>query len=206
MKPEETTPPASRYESGFSMLELLAVLAIVMIMIALTLPSWVQSQKSYGTDDAAGQVVDFVRFAYQTSLTQRQTMRVSIDPAAGRIRAIDENGPGTSDDVVLRDELLPTSDLIMFGKPDNVTATPPAPFAFTAAPFNGSSWEIRFRSDGVAINSSNTPQSATIYLYSPLSNGSSETSDVGLTRAITIFGPAGSVRLWGFNGSAFVQR
>src|SRR5690606_15429659 len=74
-----------RSAHGFSTLELLVVLAIVIIMIAATVPSLIQSQRTYATEDAAKQVIDFLRSGYERSLTQRQVMRVKIDRGSGMI-------------------------------------------------------------------------------------------------------------------------
>lgn len=204
--PEEYAGDALRRAQGFSMIELLVVLAIIVIMVAVTLPSLVTMQRAYATDDAAGQTLDFLRAAYEQSLTQRQVMRVRIDRAAGTIQIIDEETAGNAtDDKVIRSEALTPQSTVAIGKPTG-QPDPPPPYNFTAAAFSSNVWEIRFRSDGVAINATHRPQSAALYFYTPRAGNPTATDDTGLVRVVTIFGPTGSVKLWGYTGSAYVQR
>ena len=188
------------------MLELLVVLAIIVIMVAVTVPSFVKMQRSYATDDAAGQVIDFLRSAYERSLTQRQVMRVRIDRGAGTVQLIDEESAASpTDDTVVRSESLTPSSTVTIAKP---TSQPdlPSPYNFTQAAFASNVWEIRFRSDGVAINASGRPQSATLFFYTPRAGTPAATDDTGLVRAVSVFGPTGSIKLWGYTGSEYVQR
>jgi Tfp pilus assembly protein FimT len=197
--------PEQRRARGFSVFELLVVLAIVIVMVALTIPSLVMSQRTYATDDAAGQAVDFLRSAYERALTQRQIMRVKIDRGSGTIQLVDENGPGEEDDDVVRTEPLAALGTVTIGKPSGVPK-PPAPYDFEAASFATNSWEIRFRSDGLAMNSTGRPQSAALYFYLPQPGNATAVDTPGLVRAITIFGPTAAVKLWGYDGAKFVKR
>ena len=207
VKPEERVGRlASAHDSGFSMIELLVVIAIIAVMLAVVLPSVLMQRKVAATDDASAQAIDFLRGAYERALTQRQVMRVRIDRAAGTIQLHDENGPGTSDDEMVRQESLFPQSEVAINEPLGYPK-PPSPFDFASAAFVDNAWEIRFRSDGVAMNATGAPQSATLYFYVPAAGSSAVAENPLLLNAVTVFGPTASIRLWGYTpANGFVQR
>jgi len=189
-------------QGGFSIVELLAVIAIIAIMIAIALPSIFSGRRIYAVDDASNQLVDILQFAQQRALGERQVMRVEIVPGTsttrGTIQVIDQNTltGGVGDDLVIRNELLPENK-------DTTLNTDPALFPLPPLPFNFNHWTwpsgrmvVFFMPDGLVMNTANVPQSLTLTMYVPLPSGQ---PDLSLTRAVTMFGPTGSVRSWQFN-------
>ncbi len=207
-------------EGGFSLVELLIVLAITIIMSTVAVLAIRGTRTAYRTDDEALRIIDFMRDASQRALVQRQTMRLEIDKDDNVIRLIDENGAGTTDDKIFRQEQLEPTTTIRYtrsdatvGPPDSVVA-PPSPSNYTAATFaqsthplsnNHSVCVIRFKTDGSATNVAGDSTSLTLYVWEPSATDSNKSKDLRLVRAITIFGGTGGVRFWKFNGTAFIK-
>lgn len=187
-------------ERGYSVIELLVVAALIIIMTAAVVFTLGHSRRSYRPDDAASQVVNFLRDAYGRALSQRQTMRVSVDRANQTITLFDENRLAIGDEIVVR--RAPLLDQISFNQPiigtDSV-GLPPAPYSYPPAVYTANVWEARFRSDGSVVDSAGNPLSATLF-FSP---ANLKDSDANLIRAVTLFGPGGSIRLWRFSGQSF---
>lgn len=189
-------------ERGFSVVELLAVVAIIAIMIAIALPSIFTGRRIYAVDDASNQIVDILQFAQQRALSERQTMRVELVPGTsttrGTIQVVDQETllAGAGDDVVIRNELLPENKDVTINTATGLLPSPPSPFNFQQWTWPGGMLVIRFRPDGTVTNGANIPQSLTMTMYVPISEG---VPDLGLTRAITVFGPTGTARSWFYN-------
>lgn len=192
----------ARAERGFSMTELLLVVAILAIMLAIAIPSMMTYKENYRTDVIAADIVDVLRFAQQQSLGERQTMRVRIRPGSsgtpGEIEVIDENTitAGAADDEVIRTYSLPDPAEIAIQRPSGVEL-PQLPFNFNAITYTSGEYVIYFRPLGsITGANADVPRSGTIYIAPTGTTGDSPNAD--LVRAITFFGPTGSVRLWGY--------
>lgn len=192
-------------QRGFSVVEVLAVVAIIAIMIAIALPTIFSGRRIYAVDDASNQIVDIMQFAQQRALAERQTMRVELVPGTdstrGTIQVVDQEtlAGGVGDDVVIRSELLPENKDVTINVVDGLLPTPPSPFNFQHWPWTSGDLIIRFRPDGTVTNAANDPQSLTLTMYVPISSG---VPDLTLTRAITLFGPTGTARSWSYNEAA----
>ena len=199
-------------ERGFSMTEALVVMAIFAIMLAISLPQFLTYETNFTTDTVSKQVVDVVRFAHQQALGERQRMRIELTPGTagqpGTIEVVDEGtvSAGAADDEVVRTERLPPGNEISFAKPTGVDV-PSSPFNFSAAVYSSGRFVIYFNPIGTSSGSNvDVPKSATIFVAP--TGTSSASPNVDLVRAITIFGPTGSIRLWGYEPSSgtFVKR
>lgn len=189
-----------REEKGFSVIELLIVVAIVIILTAAAVFTLTPQRRAYRTDDAAGQVTNLLRDAYQRALTQRQTMRVQIDRANMLVKIIDENKLPIGDEIEVRSEKL--SSEVSLSQPAagaGLLNPPQAPYNYPAAAYANNLWEARFRSDGSVVDAAGNPLSATLFF----SLANMKSSESNLIRAVTLFGPSGSVRVWRFTGQSF---
>lgn len=175
-------------------------MTIILIMVGIGLSTYVSHRRTVQTDLAAEQIVDVMRDAYQRALGGRSTFIFEVQPstedAQGRVRILDgaEN--------VVREEALPEAhDVAMPHVPDD--EVPSSPFNFECIPAssdNGQSWRVYFRMNGQATDNGAggtiVPQSGTMVFKVLQPDGSVRQEDEGLTRAITLFGPTGSIRYW----------
>lgn len=226
------------HEGGFSVAEILIVVAVMLIMLAMAIPALRPNRAAYRTEDAALQIISFMRDASQRALSQRQIMRVEIDTTANRIRIRDENSAAiptaspspaaspaaalaaTDDDKVVREEtLVPQTEVRCDTNPTGIavfdSTFPRGVFAGSQHPAAGGNtmWQARFRPDGSVVNAGDNAQSAnaaitssTLFIWSPRSANSNDTSNVNTVRAITVSGATGSVRYWKYNGTSFVAK
>ncbi|MBC7900954.1 MAG: hypothetical protein H7070_12985 [Saprospiraceae bacterium] len=212
--------------SGFSVIELILVVAVIFVLSSISLFYATAHQKLYKPDEQALLITDLLQEARQRSLTQRETMRVEINRDANSVTLIDENttmNGGLPDDVdndqIVRSIRLLTSDQVTVGSaPGQIGYNPPEPTPVDTCVFNISVYPtsiaqsvctIRFRpfsgeSGQAAIVDAGTnplgtdanPISVTIHVWSP-STATPTNSDI--SRAITIIGATASIRLWEFD-------
>lgn len=202
--------------AGFSIVELLVVLGIIALLSAMALPYIVNYKKRYKSEDQALKVMDLMREAGQLALTQRRTIRFEIDLTDNAALLINENPLG-SHTLIKKIPLEAASEIRMDTIPATVSKPSPPNYsdiAFatdTIGHMNGSTpvtghlvWAGRFRSDGTMVSKTNVPISGNIYIWPPLTPGSTTARSKAEVRAITIFGGSGAVRYWKHNGTTFV--
>src|SRR5437879_635969 len=89
--------------SGFSTLELVIIMAVMLIVTAVGLPSFFRSLRTYQLNDAATQVASVIKF------TRYQAIRLNVTLAAG-VKAGGNNGcPGASNWCLWTDSIANTS-------------------------------------------------------------------------------------------------
>ena len=192
-------------QRGFSVLELMVVIAIIAIMLAIALPQFAANRDSIEPDNAANQFVDFLRLAQQRALSAREPTRLEVvrstNDDQGRIRIVMDD-----DNEVVREEAVARLADVQIGQPSGID--PPAiPFNFLPVAIVNDQIALVCRSDGTITRvGSFVPLSGTVFFYPPSPSSADEPRDPALVRAITYFGPTGSVRLWRYTGSEFVPR
>jgi hypothetical protein len=215
IRPQPPRTPRSGFETGFTVFELVIVVSIGMIIVSTSLYAFLPARRAYGTDEAAAQLQRFLRDGVSRAITHRQPARLFLNtstsprtvPSASptiscppkTIMMIDENNAGTGDEEVVRAEPLASALFVKIGRPNNLASIdhPPAPHDFaTATIATSGTWEAYCLPAGSIANGSGTPMSATFYLYSTSAALQSSASDLTLVRAVTLFGPTGTVRLW----------
>ncbi|CAN5387915.1 hypothetical protein BH10ACI3_BH10ACI3_04070 [soil metagenome] len=212
-----------RSESGFSVLELLVVVAIVLVMSTVVLFYATAHARLYKPDDQALQLTDMMQEARQRALTQRRAMRVEINLATNTAKLYDENVNSTtsSDDVLIKSlNLFATTDVKVNTRPSEIGYTPAESMPVPDAVFSPSVYTpsisqsvctIRFLANGSAVNagtnaigSGAVATGVTLYIWQP-NKTSPNQSDIA--RAITVLGATGVIRLWEFNhGSAATNK
>lgn len=215
MSNRNTRPVRGRNE-GFSAIELLIVVVIIVIMSAISIPYVYNYQKVYMSEDQALKIIDKMQEARQHALSKRRTFRFEIDLTDNAMLIIDENGTD-DDELVSTIQLKPTYEVRVDTKPGSVSA--PQPPVLNDAEYkidtlghyrNGTKveghtvWAARFRSDGSVVDASNNPASANLYVWSPLTESGDEPRSDGEVRAITLQGASGAVRYWKFDGEKFL--
>jgi prepilin-type N-terminal cleavage/methylation domain-containing protein len=217
-KPACSDAARKREASGFSMIELVIAMVIVLILSAISLPYIFNYKKLYKSEDQALQVMDFMREANQLALNKRRTMRLEIDLTDNKLLLIDEKGTGASDDTEVKAIPLELPvDVRMDQIPNGVTKPNPpnyndAAFATdTISHKRGGTtvtghnvWAIRFKSDGSVVNAAETLVSANLYFWAPASAGNPNPRNKKEIRVVTMFGGSGAVRYWKHDGTNFV--
>lgn len=203
-------------EPGFSVVEILVVLGIIGILSAISLPYIVNFKKPYKSEDQSLKIMDLMRETAQLALTRRRTMRFEIDLTDNAIKVIDENG-AAPDSLIKSIPLEQPKDIRMDVIP--ATVTKPNPPNYTnisyAADATGhlvggttitghSVFAARFRSDGSVVNAADVPINRNIYIWPPITTGSTTARNKIEVRAITMFGGSGAIRYWKHNGTTFV--
>lgn len=203
--------------NGFSLVELFVVLALIVILTAISIPYMYNYTKLYKSEDQALKVMDLMREAGQRALTRRRTMRLEIDLTDNMLLIIDENKPGAGDDREIKAIPLEAPDRVRIDQiPTGITnPTPPSYNDAVFAPdtighLRGATtitghnvWAARFKSDGSVVNAVDNPVSANLYLWTPLTPGNPAPKNNKEVRAITIFGGSGAVRYWKHDGTTF---
>ncbi len=182
-----TKPPSARNESGFSLLELLAVVTIIVIMSAVAIVNLSVNKKAYAADKQSSQFLDMASAANLQALNQRRNFRLEIDFTDSKLLLIDERGPGTADDTLVRQSLLSSlaEARISETRPTGLLATglPGYNTSFVGADTEGHRdgnyivtghqvWKARFRSDGTVTNAANNVSSSTLYIWPPKTSNS----------------------------------
>jgi prepilin-type N-terminal cleavage/methylation domain-containing protein len=210
-----STPRCRNSQSGFSMVELMVVVSIMVIMTGIVVFSFRGNKRSYVADDEATKVLSFFREAYQRALSQRQAQRITIDRTNNLIRLADMGLlPGGDETIINRGVLSTTVTMtqpVISGTP---LSPPPAPYNYSVANLSSGSIDIYFLADGSVTNatgfnnSSFAPASFTFF-FSPsqetvTQSGQTSSNSGNLIRAVTLFGPTGSTRLWRFDRTKFI--
>ncbi len=214
-------PQTSKTDSGFSAVELIIVVALIAILSAMSLPYIFNYKKAYKSEDQALKVIDLMRETGQLALTRRRPYRFEIDLTDNAVLIIDEShtvaGVVIPDTQIKKIPMELPKDVRMDIIPAGVTKPNPpnyTDFAFAvdakghlvgSTTITGHTvWVARFASDGSVLNNANIPINANIYIWPPISYGSTTPRNKAEVKAITMFGGSGAIRYWKHDGTSFV--
>lgn len=175
---------------GFSMVELVIVLAVIMVITAVSLPYFFQAFGTYQLNDAATQVAGILKFtrfqAIRTNAPVSMQIRQITSPRSQTNIWTDLNGDGVEqatekqvlldDNIVLDPSTVPPNTAGLAASVGVATLTP--------VPFSATSGAITFDQRGAV-----TPASVGV-LYV----GNAAQATYGY-RAVILF-PSGSVQIW----------
>ena len=207
-----------RGELGLSLIEILIVMGVIALLSAISLPYIYNYKKLYKSEDQTLKVIDLMREAGQLAISRRRLIRFEIDLTANTVLLIDGNGPGAADDLQIKSIPL---ELVREIRMDQIPAgvTKPNPPNYTDIAFSvdtvghlrgttwvigNSVWQAGFMPDGSVVNTANVPLSVNIYIWPPVTYGSTTPRNKSEVRAITMFGGTGAIRYWKHNGTTFV--
>jgi prepilin-type N-terminal cleavage/methylation domain-containing protein len=208
---------SSNPESGFSLIELMVVMGIIVVMTAIVVFYASSYKRVYKADEQALMLADMLQEGRQRALTQRVTMRVEVNLTTNTASLYNENSPTVdSDDVLLKKINLYTLPDINIGTtPAEISALPPETLAVPNAVFKTSVYPpsisqnvctIRFLSNGSvvdagtnSIGSGSVATGLTLQIWQP--NKTTPTNS-DTARALTVLGATGAIRLWEYDHSS----
>lgn len=213
---DSMTKSMSNRQSGFSVLELMVVIGIILVLSAISIPFYFSYTQLYKSEDEALKIMDHMREAGQLALSKRRTFRLELDLTSNEIHIIDENG-ANPDRLLKSIPLESTLDVRIDQPPTGVTKPnppnfPDAVFATDAlGHLDGTTtvighkvWAARFRSDGSVVSATNAPVNTNIYIWPPTSAGAATTRNKIEVRCLSMYGGSGAVRYWKHNNTTFV--
>jgi prepilin-type N-terminal cleavage/methylation domain-containing protein len=208
-----------KLQKGFSMVELVIVVAVMLIVSAMAILSTGHPSTAARANNAADAVVDTLRQGRLLAITKRRNVLVSLT-GTNQIQLTvqtlpGEAAPGTPIPVVLLNDGI--KNALQFYVFPTLPNTPMGPLGFgntTAIDFeavNGGTVgsAVMFSSSGSLVGAggaaaanyntvgNNDPINATIFIGSP--------GDASTARAITVTGATGRVRSFSWNGTVWKE-
>lgn len=117
--------PISNKQRGFTLIELMVIIALVAIMAGIAVPSFTQFVRNNRVTSQADEIHRFFQYARGEAVVQRRTQAVTLNPAMFEIMPADRI-------------LTTPDDLQLRFRRGNTQVAPPLAFEFTA---NGSATE-----------------------------------------------------------------
>jgi Tfp pilus assembly protein FimT len=179
--------------AGFSLTELVVVVAVAMILMAVALPAFLRAYHSYELSGAANQMADILRLTRYEAIRLNKPIACIIQPAA--------DGPGMTDlwaDSNGNRQMDPTEKMILLGNPGNLVDPGSVPNTSglitmavagvaTTAPPAGGTTNIWFDARGALT----APTNQNVNVFYLASNIAPEAG----YRAVLLM-PAGSIQIW----------
>jgi Tfp pilus assembly protein FimT len=185
----EAPGEATTRERGFSILELMVVVTVIMVISAVALPSFLQAYRTYQLDDAANQVAGVLKFTRYEAIRLNVTAAAplaarTLQTAAGTNVYTDSNNSGT---------LEVTENQILFSQNVNLVAagTPPNTAGLAAAVGVAALTNVALNAGSVAFDQRGAVVPAAVNV---LYVGNLSLPNLG-NRAVVVL-PSGSVQTW----------
>ena len=192
MKNREAKSKAARGQRGFSLIEMMVAVMIILIVSAIAITSLKPNLQQARLDAAMSEVLDTFRQAREYSIENRRYVQISF-PANNQMRITQMNtltvGAGGVNPVLTTVTLAPPLIFNLDGMPDTPDGYGNAgPLVFEGT-VNGPVGGMVFQSDGEFLDGTTfLPINGSVFLGMP---GQQSTA-----RAVTILGTTGRVRGW----------
>jgi prepilin-type N-terminal cleavage/methylation domain-containing protein len=184
--------PRGKSQGGYTLLEMLIVVAIIIIGSAVTIPITMQMVRNAKGDSAAVMTATFLESARNRAVAERRNVELTVlSTTSMQFQRIEV--PSGTRTVVATLVLEGEEEFMAVALPDT-----PDLFGGTAAiNFTGAP-PVMFTSDGSLIDSAGDVVNGTIYIAKPRGN-------LDTARAVTISGVTGMLRAWKWRGSKWMQ-
>jgi Tfp pilus assembly protein FimT len=185
-----------RTESGFSLIEALVVIAVILIMVATAIIEIAPTLKSAKSQTALETTLGQLRLYHEAAVNQRRVYHLAFK--SPRTITVDQVGYDSSGN----QELTPVSSIdlpietqftCISGIPTASTDVPDGlgdgktPINFSVD-YGGSGTEIYFQKDGRATDASGRLNNGVVYI--------GQTGDLASSKAVTVLGATGRVKGW----------
>ena len=208
-----------RSTGGFTILELVTVVAISAILTALAVPQMISSRRLSRSTTVTREVLTQLRYTRQLAMSQRRAYTLQYDDTAKQLKII---GPIPAGTVGLTNGSYPSNpgssivttypltqgglsaSEISYGIPTTLTGLPAgAPTIPTGALSDGvaktdltsSKLNVTFQPDGSVIDTTGNPLDRGIFIFN---NKAAQ----GTASAITVLGTTGRIKIWRYTLSA----
>jgi Tfp pilus assembly protein FimT len=178
--------------AGFTLLEILLVVALSMVVSAIAIPV---SRNLLARSKATGanmEVISWLELARNRATAERRNFEVTFNSTqrSVQIQRVESNGAKTA--ILLR-QLPETVAFLQFS---GATDTPDTFGAASAIDFDGPT-PYMFTTDGSFVDGNGDPSNGTLFM------GKSGQRDTGT--AVTVFGATGLLRSWKLAGNRWVR-
>jgi prepilin-type N-terminal cleavage/methylation domain-containing protein len=200
--------PRRSPRNGFSLVELVLSLAVLLVITTLAIPVVIRSLQTYQLNSTASQLAGMLKFAKFDAIRQNTAVNCQIvwsGPTASWNVWVDSNGNGVRDGaepamVIAGSDTLLSSGAVPSANPISATLGPGgSPLPWTV--LSGSNATITYDQRGVIVAYPGGPVSTTVYaLY--LGNPNDPSS--GYRAIITL--PSGAVQVWTSSSAGNWQR
>ena len=180
-----------RKNRGFSLLEVLTVVALTAIVSTVAVIQMRQSIATLDADRAMNAVVAQIRYARQIAVDQRRDVDISFTGSNEIILTRQDGGGGST---VMADETLPSG--YTFGLPTGVSDTPEGYGNTQPVSFNLDT-SGTFLGDGTCVNSGGIVINGTVFTIG---------SGNGSARAVTLTGASGRLKQYWVQGTSWTER
>lgn len=201
---------AVRSPSGYSIVETLIVMALIVVLSALAVPQLISERRLTRSIGVTREILSQMRLARQLAMSQRQAFTFQYNNAMKQISIIDHNSnlgsdlfadaayPNTATSATISTTPLGTGGLdsseITYGIPTGLpTAALGDGISMTALTNN--QLNVTFQPDGSVIDAGGNPVGVAMFIY----NGRVSR---GTASAISVMGASGRIKIWRYDRSA----
>ena len=181
-----------RATAGFSMVELVVSICVMLVLTALAIPSLVRSLRAYQLNSAAASVSDILKFTrFEAVRRNRQLNFLMQANGPGWLVGTDSNNSGTLDPTEKQQSIAGYPTLLPAGIAPSPTAIRAALGGATLITLSGANGTVTFDARGAVRQGINGAVAINPYVFYV---GNANDSDSGY-RAVVVL-PSGSTQTW----------
>jgi len=211
---------SGRSQSGRSMVETLAVVAIASLLTAMAVPQLLNARRLIRSNALPREIATQLRFTRKQAMTQRQAFTFQYDDSSKTIKVFDHNNnnnatsgcnitgtavlsasgyPNTACSTTVLTVPLATGPIapadLSYGIPTGINANSTLDDGNTMTALTGTVVNITFQPDGTVVDSTGAYAKPTLFFY----NAQIPTQTAV---AVSVLGAAGRIKVWRYSTSA----